>query len=74
MREESKIRLIDLPYRAKKLNPEELTNVFGGCLTHGQFCIANSDCCGDFTCIIYTARFRSICVEKKDVDKVKHYG
>ena len=46
MRKKLVIKIMeDLPPRARQLNPDELSAVFGGCIANGYPCILESDCC-----------------------------
>ena len=57
-RKELKIKIEELPLRAKKLNPDELPAVFGGCNSQYNVCISLSDCCNQFgTCQFTTIHF-----------------
>jgi hypothetical protein len=40
-----RIRIEGLPLRARKLNPDELRAVFGGCDWNGAVCTDNNSCC-----------------------------
>jgi hypothetical protein len=43
---QARINLTNLPLRARKLNRDEIRNVFGGCLSAGMIiCFGDSDCC-----------------------------
>jgi hypothetical protein len=45
-----RILFVDLPARARKLNPGEISSVFGGCVADGQPCVKGvTACCGDST-------------------------
>lgn len=44
-RDQLVIQIAELPLRAKKLHPNELRDVFGGCGGSGQFCDRDKDCC-----------------------------
>jgi hypothetical protein len=39
------VRIEELPPRARKLHPDELSKVFGGCGADGQRCGFSQDCC-----------------------------
>ena len=41
-----KIKIRDLPARARPLTPGELFDVFGGCSGYGGACKSTKDCCG----------------------------
>lgn len=41
----------DLPLRPKRLSPDELEGVFGGCIKRGsRGCKKNKDCCDGLRC------------------------
>lgn len=44
------IDLDDLPPRAQSLDPDDLSDVFGGCAKPGQKCRSDLDCCGGAKC------------------------
>jgi hypothetical protein len=46
----ARIDLTNLPLRPRQLKHEELQNVFGGCMGHGEVCVYDSDCCPQFYC------------------------
>ena len=43
---ERNLQIPDLPPRARALNPDELSNVYGGCSPIGGLCNVECDCCG----------------------------
>ncbi len=42
---DARIKMDELPARARKLGDEELQNVFGGCKGRGEMCSSHSECC-----------------------------
>jgi len=44
------IYLSELPSRPRKLDPEEMRDIFGGCYTENKVCIVQSDCCAGLIC------------------------
>ena len=50
MNDRSKIRITlePLPPRSRKLDPQELSKVFGGCKPRYDPCFQNKDCCEEF--------------------------
>ena len=45
-----RIKIDRLPLRPKKLNPDELRAVFGGCDGGGAVCADNNSCCPFLKC------------------------
>jgi hypothetical protein len=43
----------DLPARARRLSPEAIANVFGGCVQLGKVCSPNGATCCYGTCQLY---------------------
>jgi hypothetical protein len=57
------ITLNELPLRSRKLSPEDVESVFGGCVHNGDPCKAACDCCGDSPiCILDTYHWRQECL------------
>lgn len=44
------IRVQPLPHRARPLDEQELSGVFGGCLESGEKCQQTCDCCFGLIC------------------------
>jgi len=40
----------DLPLRAKRLNDEEISGLYGGCAQRNYSCKKNKDCCDGMKC------------------------
>ena len=48
----ARINLTNLPTRSRQLNPEDVRNVFGGCMMSWQLCHFDSDCCYPLKCLM----------------------
>jgi hypothetical protein len=57
---QKRINFKELPARALKLKPSELSSVFGGCAGPGGFCKVDCDCChydnAQTRCYIWTGK------------------
>jgi hypothetical protein len=54
MKFKSVISLVELPLRAKKINSDEIANIFGGCVGENASC-DHSACCDDYICTSHFA-------------------
>ncbi len=46
-----RIELKELPVRAVKLDPDDVSKVFGGCGVHNSPCVPDKDdCCDNWSC------------------------
>ena len=56
----TRISLQDLPPRAQRLNEEQLSQVFGGCLGWHYYCKTSFDCCSK-NCVPEGSMFSITC-------------
>lgn len=58
-----RIEIEELPARTRRLNLEDLRNVFGSCYEDGEGCNKPEDCCSG-NCFVY--HFWSSCADNTD--------